>query len=66
MADRFITYETAYSAARDRANSSGLDVAIRKTKEYGRLGLNVSYASRNDSDYARAEIVNPDVSQEGR
>lgn len=58
--NRFTDYGDAAKEARARANASGLDVAIRATKEYGKRGFNVSYASRNDSDYARAEIVTPD------
>lgn len=56
---RFTDYQDAANYARQRATASGLDVAIRRTREYGRDGYNVSYASRNDSDYARAEIVRP-------
>ena len=59
MSTRFTTYLEAWEAARVQATSSNLDVAIRRTREYGKDGFNVSYASRNDSDYARAEIVKP-------
>lgn len=53
-------YEEALAEARERASRSSLDVAIRRCKEFGRDGFNVGYASRNDSDYALAEIVTPD------
>ena len=59
MSWRFADYHEAYNAAVDKARSCGLDVAIRFVKEYGKAGYNVSFASRNDSDYARAEIVTP-------
>ena len=52
-------YDDAVIEAATRATRDGLDVAIRKCKEYGRIVFNVSYASRNDSDYARAEIITP-------
>ena len=57
---QFIDYCEAAKAARAQANASSLDVAIRAVKERGKLGFNVEYASRNDSDYARAEIVTPE------
>ena len=60
MAERFTEWKDAHAAAQRQANQSNMDVAIRKTKEYGKTGYNVSYASRNDSDYALAEIVKPD------
>ena len=60
MSTRFTDYLEAAAEARTRANASGLDIAIRATTEYGKRGFNVSYASRNDSDYARAEIVKPE------
>jgi hypothetical protein len=41
------------------ARSMNLDVALRAVKEYGRKGFVFHLASRNDSDYARAEIVRP-------
>lgn len=56
---RFTDWHEAHRYAQDKADRSGLDVAIRRVKEYGRDGFNVSYASVNDSDYARAEIVQP-------
>lgn len=59
MSTRFINYHDAYDAAQSRAKQYNMDVAIRKVKEYGKLGYNVSFASRNDSDYALAEIVTP-------
>lgn len=56
---RFKKWSKAHEYARTQADSTGLDVAIRAVKEFGGLGYNVSFASRNDSDYARAEIVRP-------
>ena len=56
---RFIDYHEAHAHAAKRATDTGLPVAIRACKEYGKPGFNVSFASRNDSDYARAEIVRP-------
>lgn len=60
MADRFTDYHAAAAVARERADRTRLDVAIRRTKEYGRDGYNVSFASHNDSDYTLAEIVTPE------
>jgi|ERR1019366_1318296 predicted Rossmann fold nucleotide-binding protein DprA/Smf involved in DNA uptake len=59
MSTRYIDWKEAHKSAQEQANESGSDVAIRKTLEYGKTGYNVSYASRNDSDYALAEIVQP-------
>lgn len=59
MSTRYANYEDAYDAAVTRARTANIDVAIRRTSEYGKWGYNVSYASRNDSDYVRAEIVTP-------
>lgn len=56
---RFESWHDAHAFAENKADNSGLDVAIRAQKEYGRMGYNVSFASVNDSDYARAEIVKP-------
>ena len=58
-ARRFLDYADASREAHKLANESGLDVAIRKAKEFGKTGYNVGYASKNDSDYATAEIVRP-------
>lgn len=57
---RFIEWQDAHKHAQAIANSCQLDVAIRKVKEYGKTGFNVSFACKNDSDYALAEIVKPD------
>ena len=59
MSKRFTDYHEAYNAAVDMARSCHHDVALRFVKEYGKAGYNLSFASRNDSDYARAEIVTP-------
>lgn len=61
MADVFDDYSEAATEARRRANNGlGLDAAIRKVREYGRVRYAVSYAAVMDSDYALAEIVKPD------
>ena len=59
MSERFVTWKEAHAHATAKANRTGLDVAIRRVREFGRDGFNVSFASVNDSDYARAEIVKP-------
>jgi hypothetical protein len=56
---RFLDWKEAHTEAQKRANEVGTDVAIRKVKEYGKIGYNISFASHNDSDYALAEIVKP-------
>ena len=56
---RFTIWEEARDYAQDYANRLSLDVAIRKTTEYGKAGFNVSIASKLDCDYDRAEIVKP-------
>jgi hypothetical protein len=56
---RFEDWKDAHKYAQWLANDTRLDVAIRAVKEFGRMGYNTSYASRNDSDYAKAEIVSP-------
>ena len=64
--DSFEFYPHAAERARADANAFQLDVAIRKVKEYGRLRYVVTFASRNDSDYATAEIVRPDPIRSGK
>ncbi len=56
---RFTDWKDAHTEAVKLARLCRSDVAIRKVKEYGKLGFNVSLACRNDSDYALAEIVRP-------
>ena len=56
---RFTDWKEAHIAAVEYARECNHDVALRKTKEYGRTGYNVNLASRNDSDYTLAEIVRP-------
>ena len=56
---RYCTWKEAHAEAQKRADSSGLDVAIRRQKEFGKDGHNIKYASWNDNDYAVAEIVTP-------
>lgn len=62
MSQRFAIdqWPAAHAYAKAMANRLNLDVAIRKAKEYGKSGLNVSLACRADSDYHTAEIVKPD------
>lgn len=54
---RFQTWEEARIAALAKAHALQVDMAIRRVREYGREGFNVTVACRNDSDYALAEIV---------
>ena len=57
--DDFTDYRDAYDEAQRRAVRLQIDQAIRVVKWYGKLRFCVACASRNDSDYARAEIVKP-------
>lgn len=59
MSQSFDDYDTARRAAGDKARLHGMDVALRAGKEFGRMVYRVSFASRNDSDYALAEIIHP-------
>lgn len=59
MSSRHESWSSAHAEAATLATKTGLDVAIRAVREYGKLGYNVSFASVNDSDYAKAEIVRP-------
>lgn len=59
MDNFYATWQAAHAAAADKANRLQLDVALRAVKWYGKCGYTVTLASRNDSDYARAEIVHP-------
>ena len=59
MSERFSDYHAAYHDAVETARLCRHDVTIRRVREYGRDGFNVSLACRNDSDYALAEIVTP-------
>ena len=56
---RFTDWKEAHTAAVAYANDMKMDVALRKVKEFGKVGFNINIASRNDSDYATAEIVKP-------
>ena len=56
---RFASWNEAHAEAQKMADDTGQNVAIRTVKEYGKTGYNVSFASSNDSDYSRAEIVKP-------
>jgi len=60
MARRYEDWKEAHAEAQTLANQCNLDVAIRKVREFGKVGFNVTFASRNDSDYALAEIVKPE------
>lgn len=55
----FCDWRLALTEAETWADRLGLDMTIRKVREYGRVKYAVGLASRNDSDYARAEIVRP-------
>jgi len=61
MSAVFDTWKEAHNAAKEKATRYNLDVAIRKVKEYGKIRFVVSFACRNDSDYARAEIITPNT-----
>lgn len=56
-------YTDARHLAQSKANDSGADYAVRKMRNgvNGKDEFVVSRASRNDSDYARYEIVTPDA-----
>ena len=56
---RFTDWKEAHAAAVEYANLVKMDVALRAVKQFGQSGFNISIASRNDSDYACAEIVHP-------
>ena len=56
---RYLEWKAAHAAAVALARSTHHDVALRKVKEFGKVGYNIKLASLNDSDYARAEIVKP-------
>ena len=57
MSEAFRDWKDAHDHATKQARRSGLDCAIRKAYAYGTTVYCVSYASRNDSDYDRAEII---------
>ena len=59
MSQRYMTWIEARTAALEKAHRLGLDVAIRRVKEFGKVGYNVACASLNDSDYTTAEIIHP-------
>ncbi len=65
MSEFFADYHVAVRAARTKATELHMDVAVRVGKEYGKNGYHVSLASRNDSDYANAEIIHPGEPQTG-
>jgi hypothetical protein len=56
---RFTDWKDAHTAAVEYARDTQHDVALRRVREFGKTGFNISLASRNDSDYALAEIVTP-------
>ena len=53
---RYVTWEAAHDAAQALANRYGLDVAIRRVREHGRDGYNVTFSAHTD---APAEVVKP-------
>lgn len=59
MSQRFNDWQSAHNAAIDLANQVQLDAAIRKVKEFGKTGFNVSIFCKNDS--WNAEIVKPNT-----
>ena len=52
-------YQMAADYARHLARALNQDIALRGVVWYGKHRITVSGASRNDSDYARSEIVRP-------
>ena len=59
MASQHTDWPAANKAAQKLANETGLNVALRRVKEFGRVRYNVSFASNDGSDLARAEIIKP-------
>ena len=57
--ERYTDYLEARKAAILKADRSNFDVAIRKVKEYGKIGYNLSFAAKMDSDYYLTEIIKP-------
>lgn len=57
MSERFIEWKEARNHAVSLARKLNMPVAIRRVKEYGKQGYNVSLADTKDLD--RAEIVWP-------
>ncbi len=52
-------YHQAREFAQQQADNTKLDMVIRKVREFGIPGFNVSFACKNDSDYSLGEIVSP-------
>ena len=59
MASQHTNWRTANEAAQTLACKTGLNVALRRVKEFGRIRYIVSFASNDGSDLARAEIIKP-------
>jgi len=59
MSRNFKTWHEAHRYAATMARNIGIDYAIRKAAGLIDSGFYVAPASRNDSDYDRAEIVQP-------
>jgi hypothetical protein len=57
--NEFNNYDDALEFAQKSANTLQLDIAIRKVKSFGKVVYRTNFASKNDSDYATAEIVKP-------
>ena len=55
----FIRWREAHAFAIERATKTNLDIAIRKIGFARNVRYVVSFASRNDSDYHKAQIVRP-------
>ncbi len=53
------TWQSASVRAAELVEDTGLNVAIRKAREFGKERFVVSLASNDGSDLARAEIVKP-------
>ena len=59
MASQHTNWRTANEVAQKLADETGLNVALRRVREFGRIRYIVSFASNDGSDLARAEIITP-------
>jgi hypothetical protein len=63
MSERYTDWKCARIRAEEIANENRCQVAIRKTKEFGKVGYSISMVSVLDADFMTAEIVTPEVSK---
>ena len=59
MASQHTDWHAAHAAAQKLARETGLNIALRRVKEFGRVRYVVAFASNDGSDLARAEIITP-------